>query len=350
MFALGDTDGEVAVNPRRNMINQNTAVGTTLIIVLVGSITLGLQSSVGDATIYAKALEEKRAAMHDGILANVAPGGRSWGELGATGLNIRIGTIYLAEELRRVTGLAVTKVYKLLDTVFLFTAMLALFFYLRRWVPDHLCVIGLLYVAAILPLTYFQHYFHPWDRIQLSIWILLLYLVRERRFWLLALGLAVSIFVKNDTILLPGLYFVVYISRDHWRRVSLESVALFLISFGIYFALSVTRPAPLDPPSFEVGHAIRQIQTNIDELVQLNLRHPILIAFTVPVFLALVGIRSRERFVWSSVLFAFALSVIWFTWSNYAEIRAQMVLLVLVLPAALLTLQDRIGNWGVVPT
>jgi len=111
----------------------------------------------------------------------------------------------------------------LIDTVFLFAAVLALFFYLRKWLPDAYCVIGVLYFCSVLPLTYFLHHFHPYDVFNWATWILLLYLTRERRPLLLGACLAVSVAIKFDTLLLPALYFL--LRTQDWRtgrRVGLE--------------------------------------------------------------------------------------------------------------------------------
>jgi hypothetical protein len=315
-----------------------------MLIALIGSITIGLQWWVGDATIYSKELEGKRELMHSAILTNVAPQNGSWADIGAASLNIRIGTIYLAEGLRKVTGAPVTVVYKSIDTVFLFCCMIGLFFYLRRWLPDPYCLIGLLYFCVALPLTYFQHFFQPWDRIQLATWIVLLYLVRERQLWALAACLAVSMLIKFDTVLLPGLYFMTYISHAQWRRVSLETAALFAVSFGVYLTLKVLLPAPLDPPRFALNGAVHQIQSNLATILSLNFRDPPFLVFVIPVCLALFGIRSRERFLQASVLFAFGLSLIWFVFTVGSEVRAQLAALVLILPAALLSLRSLLEN------
>ena len=47
---------------------------------LLATIVIGLQSWLGDQTIYSRALEEKREAFHFAILANEAPGGAGWGQ------------------------------------------------------------------------------------------------------------------------------------------------------------------------------------------------------------------------------------------------------------------------------
>ena len=92
--------------------------------------------------------------------------------------------------------------------------------------PDTYCLIGVLYFSAIMPMTYYHHYFHPWDRIQLVLWLLLFYLVRERKPLAIAPVLALSMTVKFDTLVVPGFYWLAHVSRERWVRVTLESLGL----------------------------------------------------------------------------------------------------------------------------
>ena len=306
---------------------------------LLATIVIGLQSWLGDQTIYSRALEEKREAFHFAILANEAPGGAGWGAVGALSVQKRVGVIYLAEGVRKFTGMAVGKVYKGLDTLFLFISLLSLFFYLRKWLPDIYCLLGVLYFCTALPLTYFFQLFHPWDRLQLAIWIGLLWLVADRHFLLLMVGLLLSVLVKFDTILLPFLYLLANINRDNRARTSVESLVLLVLAFGAYFAIGRMFPAPLDPAGFDWDSAQVILQRNAQMFADLNIRFPPLLVHALPVLLSLLFLRSKVRFVWASVVFALGLTAVYMMFSNYEEVRAHMVVLVLVLPSALITLR-----------
>lgn len=141
-----------------------------------------------------------------------------------------------------LSGLPLLKVYHAIDSVALFVALILLFGFLRGWAGRSIATIGVLYVAAILPLTYFLYVFHPWDRVSLVLWLAMLALLRRGRLVPFAIVLAASVAVKYDTVLLPGLYFLAYASRRSWLRVSLTTAALFAVSFGMYAALRFTIP------------------------------------------------------------------------------------------------------------
>lgn len=321
-------------------INSRKALGLALLMWLLMTITVGMQSWIGDQTIYSKNLEQKREKLHFGILANRAPGGASWGAVGALSIQKRIGVVYLAEGIRKLTGLAVGKIYKLLDSIFLFFSLLCLYFYLRKWVSDLYCLLGIMYFSATLPLSYFFQLFHPWDRLQLGIWIGLLYLVADRRFLPLALGLVVSILVKFDTILLPFFYFLVHFTKDQWQRASFESFVLLVLAFGTYIVLGQLFPAPLDSSHFTWNGALAMLRSNSQMLIGMNLRYPPLLVHALPLVLALFFLRSKDRFVISSVAFALGLSAAYVLFTHYEEVRAHMVVLVLLLPSALISLRN----------
>lgn len=324
--------------------DSHIARNLALLIWLLATITIGLQSWVGDQTIYSRSLEQKREELHFGILTNEAPGGGSWGAVGALSIQKRVGVVYLAEGLRKLTGLTVGKIYKLLDSVFLFISLFSLYFYLRKWLPDSYCLLGVLYFCATLPLTYFFQLFHPWDRLQLAIWIGLLYLLADRRFLLLALGLVGSILVKFDTVLLPFLYFLVYFSTSQWQRVSFESLVLLVLAFGTYGALGLVFPAPLDGSHFTWDGARGVLQGNLQKFVEMNIRFPPLLVHALPLFLSMLFLRSKERFVWASLVFGLGLSAVYVLFTHYEEVRAQTVVLVLALPSALMSVRYFLEN------
>ncbi|MFT7774333.1 hypothetical protein [Roseateles sp.] len=306
---------------------------------LLASISLALQGWVGDATIYGKQIEEQRAVLHQAILDNHPPGGRTWAEWGALSVQKRVGVVYLAEAVREATGLRIGAVYKLIDTVFLMLSLVALFAYLRRWASSTMALVGVLYFSAVLPLTYFFQLFHPWDRLQLFLWIVLLGLIADRRFGLLAVGLVLSVIVKFDTVLLPALYFATHLRREGRQRLVVESLILAGLVVGTSMVLGRLFGDPAEASRFALSGVLEQLGSNWAKLKSMALGYPPLLVHALPLVLALFGWRGQPRFVAMSLLFALAMSLIHLLLTNYEEVRAHMMVLVLALPAALVTVQ-----------
>jgi hypothetical protein len=316
------------------MTVDRRAYAVLLLILLAGSLAFALKW-VGEVTTYRESLEQRRDMMHEAILHNqIPPGYGSWRELGASGTNIRVATVYLAEGLHRITGLAVTKIYQILDTAGLFFSFLLLFAYLRQTSPPAYAVVGTLYLGAILPLSFLFTYFHPWDRLSLLCWVALLILLRAQRLVAFAALLAVSITVKYDTLPLPGLYFLANVTRENWKSVVLRSALLFAVTFGVWLGLSA-----LLPGGFEDRSMLAQLSNNLRVFREMLVDYPPLLGLTVPVLLAVLGYSQSDRFSRASVVFGFLLFIPLILASNFAEIRAQLPVLVLLLPSALIGLR-----------
>lgn len=317
------------------MYDRRRIYSFILLIMLAGSLTLVLQKWVGDVTLYQSDLKERRLMIHEAILHNRLPPGRAtWEETGSNGTNTRVAVVYLAESIHRASRVNIMTAYRLIDTVALFAALLLLFAHLRQSAPPAYALLGLLYTAAVLPLTYFFSYFHPYDRVSLLVWIALLMLLRSGRLVAFTVLLAASVPVKHDTILLPGLYFLSNVNRDNWPRVIRNTALMFAVSFGTWIALRL-----LLPGGYEERQLIVQMWRNLDAVRATLPAYPPLLCFSVPVILALIGLRWSDRFARASVAFGFLLLVPLVVLTNFIEVRAEMFVLVLMMPSALTALR-----------
>jgi CoA transferase family III len=305
-----------------------------LLVVSAAVLTLVLQYWVGRATIYSEEFAGKRSELHTAILKNEPPQGGLWHHVGANGDNTRVFAVYLAELLRWSTALPVSKGYFLIDSVALFLTLVLLFFYGRRWVSEPYCVIGLLYFGCMAVLTYQLHFFHPWDRLWLLSWIVLIMLVWDDRLVPLALLLPIAVSVKWDIAVLPVLYWLTYVSKANWRRVTLLTAGLLGVSFGAFGLLITIRPGGFDLRTT----VVQQLALNWDDFTALRLAYPPLLLFTVPLALAVLGLPDADRRVKASALFGVLLFVPLALKTYAAEVRAEMATFVLLLPAALLGL------------
>jgi hypothetical protein len=312
---------------------------TLLFVAFAGVITISLQGWVGVNTIYSKKLAAKRQVLHQSILENKPPEGYTWKMLGATNsLKIRVFTVFFVEKIHQLTKYEPNTIYMILDTFCIFATILALFAYLKKWLENIYCLVGVMYYCCILPLTYFLHYFHPWDRLSLLIWIFLLYLLREEKMLIFIIVLLFSITVKFDTILLPGLYFLYKASRENWQKTILTTAGLFIMTFSAYYLLNKMFPGNAES-GLGYGEVFYQVKKNFLDMIALNLRYPPLLGFVIPGVLAFMGLQSKEKYVSACVVFGFILIIPWFLFSNFREIRAEMVFLVLLLPSSLISLK-----------
>jgi hypothetical protein len=78
-----------------------------------------------------------------------------------------------------------------------------------------------------------------------------------------------------------------------------------------------------------------QIATNLADIRQYGLFYPPLLAFALPLVIGIYGLRDGDRFERASAAFCVALFFPMFMSTAFIEVRAQMMLLVLLLPIAL---------------
>ncbi len=297
----------------------------------LGTVTLTMQFWVGQSTIYSASNANKVAIAHERILTNTPPDG-GWGSMGMNGVNIRVGAVYLGEAVHRLSGWSVLRSYFVIDTVMLWVALILLLSYLRRFTAPVYAVLGVSFVCAVLPLTYQLFWQHPWDRLSLVAWILIIGLLERERILMAALLLPLAVIVKYDIMLLPGLIGLHSLIRDRRIVIAPWAASLGLLSLGIgTYALLRTvlpggfAPAPVGP----------QVLSNLAEIRRLNVHWPPFLGFTLPIAFAFLGMRRATPWVQASAVFGLLLFVPFALQSNLAEFRAHLPVLVLILPAAM---------------
>jgi hypothetical protein len=301
-----------------------------VVAVLAVAFTLGLQWWVGGVTIYDPAWVGRRTAMHHALMINRAPAGLAWTDIGANSVNIRLGAVYAAEFVHRVFHVSIWSSYFVLETFFLWCTFPLLYVCLRWWFPPSWSLVGLFFYTAVLPHTYFLHHFHPWDRPSLFLWLVLLMLLRANRFFLMAVVLALAVVVKYDVLLFPGLYWLTRVERKNWRAVTGRTAALFAVSFAMYYALRWALPGGF--ADRDIG---QQIITNLRAMRHHYVFYPPLLVFGPTLALAFIGAPFGDRLMRAMALFGVLLLVPLFIAANFDEVRAQMPMFILLLPAAI---------------
>jgi hypothetical protein len=291
-----------------------------------------MQAWVGNLTIYRAENEARVEAAHTAVLTNAPIGGRSWSATGMNGTNLRVGAVWLADALHRNTGLTVPAAYQLVDTLALIVALLLLLGYLGQAVGPPLALIGVMAFATLLPLTYQLFFYHPWDRLSLVMWVALLWLLMRERLRWFTLLLPVAVLIKYDVILLPLLHGLHRLLRDRrvTRRTIMETAGMMMVSFGSFRLLKLLRPGGAEPRP-----VIDTLRHNMDVATHLGVRWPPLLAFALPAVLIIPAFRRLDAWSRAGALFSIGLLGIFATLTNFAEVRAQMPVLLLLLPGAL---------------
>jgi hypothetical protein len=294
------------------------------------SVTLTNQLWVGPLTIYAGDHVVKRERIHDAILRNRLPEGvESWNSIGANGSNIRLLTVWTAEGVHRLTGHSVARSYRIIETCALLVCCVLLFAFLDARAGPAFALGGLLFFGCVLPLTYFSHYFHPWDKPSLVAWLAALICTHRRKWTYLGAVLAIGMLIKYDIILFPLFVLFAEFRRPHWRASVVTAAALFAVTVSVYVLLRWIFPGGFEPRDW-----ISQVARNLSDIRHYGLSYPPHIGLGFPAALAVFGYSSGDRFARAGVRLCLVLAIILFFQANFVEIRAEGPLLVLLLPAA----------------
>jgi len=312
---------------------QNTWIKGVLLVLLAFVLTIVQANFVGDITIYSLNSAPERETGHEDIIHNQAPAG-GWDAKGENGVNIRIGVPYLVEFLHRATNIGVLQLYKGVDLAFLWLGFLLLFVYLRRWFSPAESLFALVYLAAILPLTFAFHSYQPWDRASFVAWVCGFWAARDQRFWAFFAITIAAVIIKYDAILLPGLYFLAHVKWQNWRKIFLQSFLVGATLLAIFVALRILLPGGFEP---------RDVTATVLRNIRLILGNPLFyapsLAFALPLLLATLGYGAADRFMRASLWFAGLVAIPMFITTNFEEVRAEQMLFPLLAPAALLGLR-----------
>ncbi len=328
------------------MPQKSIYVKNILLLLLISIVIINLQYWVGNHTIYKEALEGKRQFLHDAIYNNEIPTGKTWENYGAKDTNRRIFVVYLAAGVSKGLNIHVLKVYKMIDTVFLFLFFAVFYCYLRKWLDNEYCLIALLFLGNVFITTFQFYYFHPWDRISLFSWLILIWLIRERKEILLVFVLIISITIKFDVIVLPIFYFLYnYLSDPHKRLlIIIKSILLLIMTIGMHEVLNniYSQADALNSNVMFIDRIFNlfvQIKINIRHLINLKLSYPPLLMFLLPLSLSFIKWKEQSHFMRASVIFGILILIMQFPLVNFKEVRAQCMVLILLLPSAMLNLK-----------
>ena len=294
------------------------------------SMTLIGQKWVGGATLYDPELWTDRETMHDAILNNTLPdSANSWNSIGANGLNVRLLTVWAAEGIHRITGQRVQRAYVLIETVSLLACCLLLYAFLEPYAGWPFALGSLLYWGTVLPLTYFNHRFHPWDKPSIALWLLALICTWHQRWWALAAVLVVGVMTKYDILVFPALVFLAFRKTEPLKDVVLRTALLLGLTVSTLVFLRWLAPGGVEPRSLTI-----LVGSNLSALRETTVTYPPLLALALPALLAAIGYRTADDFARGCVQLAAIITCILFLQTNFVEFRGEVPILLLLLPAA----------------
>lgn len=150
----------------------------------------------------------------------------------------RFLVFFLAEGLVRL-GLPATGAHSLLRLLFTSASLYVSYRYLAGWFSPMTSLLGFFMLAAVLPLTYLFYRMQVTDPLNLLIWILALWAMRDRRDLALYSLIAVGMLNRETVILIPVLYACVRAGTAPLRAWLPHALALALLQVLAFFNLAL---------------------------------------------------------------------------------------------------------------
>ena len=142
--------------------------------------------------------------------------------------------------------------------------------------------------------------------------------------------LVAAVATKWDAVVLPGLYVLAWATSENWRSVIGKAAVLFAVSISTYALLRL-----LLPGGFAEKDLMEILLFNLKDILVRHITYPPVLAFTLPVILLFIGIWRADRYSRASAVFGLLIFLPLFLGTVFREVRAEMIVLIAILPAAL---------------
>ncbi len=135
----------------------------------------------------------------------------------------------------REAGFIVT--FIVLDFLALSFSLYALLLFAKRWFSREQALVGMLFVAATMPIALREHYYQPWSLWEPGFFSLGLLLSAQKRYWGLGLTVALATLNRETAVFIPPLFALTQIDLiATLKRQSLWPKRE-MIAFGCYLAI-----------------------------------------------------------------------------------------------------------------
>lgn len=251
------------------------------------------------------------------------------------------------ELLHRVLGLEIVDAYVLQRWLFVFLAFVAFHAYLRRWFDPRGCFLGVALLAALMPLSYFDHLQESAPLLLLT-FLLGLWAIREGRDGWYAAILALGALNNETVLILPAVYLFVHFEgfdARHLSKLWTRTVGTALPAFAVTLAIRWTTR---DRPYLGGGQLGNAFGRNVEGVVaglgtspldwwNTPYLFPLLLYGALWVF-AFQGFSGKPRFLRRASLVVPIFVGIHVAVAVLYEVRQLLPLAFLLIPLALFTL------------
>jgi predicted membrane protein len=242
----------------------------------------------------------------------------------------RILTYALAEGLVRL-GLPIHSAHEVWRVIFTALSLFVFYNYLRAWFSPVLALLGMCLLGAIIPLTYVYYMMAVSDPLNMLVFFLGFWAIRERRDrWLIPL-VGIGMLNRETPILLPLFYAAVRWGEPFRRWLPLFA-ATSCVAVGVYLALHFV----YQPVCCDYG----LLEAILVNLTDWRAYLGAIVVFNIGLWGTWIGWRRRPEFLRRLSLMVPVFVVPYLFQGTVRESRYWLPLLAIVIPMVLLYLVD----------
>jgi len=276
----------------------------------------------------------ERLELHDQILRGTAE----------SPYRYRVLVPFVGEALTRALGAvlpgdrAFLLAYALYDLAAIFFLLGVLYRYLRAWFSNEQALVGVLFAAATMPMALRDHYFQPWSILEAGLFAAGLLCVRDKRYRLLALVVALASLNRETAVFIPLAFLCAFVGAKGEDGANRPSGAKAALLFGGYVAIWAAiffglRAFLGDAPRVVTVEELLARNTNAAAIFRSVMR--VALIFGAFWIFAVAGFRRAPGFVQRTALLAPPYLAVIALWGVWHEVRLLMPLYAIVIPLGL---------------
>jgi hypothetical protein len=254
----------------------------------------------------------------------------------------RILTYALAEGLVRL-GAPIHSAHEIWRVLFTSLSLFVFYRYARGWFSPLVALMGMFMLAAAMPLTYVYYMFQVTDPLNMLVFFLAFWAIRERRDgWLVPL-VGIGMFNRESPILIPVFYLAIRWGQP-WRQWLPMCIGLLVLATAVYFGLRIAYgpklPCCSTDPLEHLEVNFTDWRAYVDALGVLN----------VALWGGWIGWRRRPQFLRRAALVVPLFLVPYLLYGTVREARYYLPILAILIPMALFYLLEVMRDESGSPT
>ncbi len=267
--------------------------------------------------------ENARYKVHQAVINSEAP----------APLQYRALPFFFAEVLHKLLNLSLTRVYFVLRLLFTFLSLYALYQLLGYFFEPEYCYIGVLYTAAVIPITYFGYTMAPGDIMALWVIIQGLNFIMENRYVNLGQLIVLGVLMRETVLVLVPIYFLVNFGKKSNSQVIIDTLLYGIIGISTFIGVRLL-------------YGSRELYYKFFTLWE-NLTHPgtylfLFLFFNIMLFLPFFGFKHQPGVLRRLFIVVIPFFLINLCFGLVRETRLMLPLLPILVPMSISTLRDRI--------